>query len=82
MHDHVEEWDLTFTVVSAVIRKASINSDRLQRSFSMQMCGSKSSLHCQLAVLLSVRLDEVEAEVVGKLWHEKHLSWMLCVTFS
>ncbi len=42
----------------------------------MQMCVYKSSLHCQLAVLLSLRLDE--AEVVGKLWHEVRLSWMIC----
>ncbi len=65
--------------MSAVIRKASINSDRLQRSFLMQRYVSKSSLHCQSAVLLSPRLDVAEAEVVGKLWHEKHLSWMICV---
>lgn len=65
--------------MSAVIRKASINSVRLQKSFSMQMCVSKSSLHCQSAVLLSLRLDEAEAEVVGKVWHEVHLPWMICV---
>ncbi len=45
----------------------------------MQRYVSKSSLHCQSAVLLSPRLDVAEAEVVGKMWHEKHLSWMICV---